>query len=137
MNLILKLVITAIMLFIPIGFEAETITRYIVTPSLTEAKVIECDTVIATIYNKGFQTSSGIRISQKNPEKHKIIAISRDLLEKYNFGDSVYVSGTEKYDGMYYIEDLMHKRFKKRIDILINPKDGLNKFFNVKIVKVQ
>lgn len=94
------------------------------------------DTVTSTIYNRGLKTASGIKLDQKHPEKHRIIAISRDLLGKYNFGDSVLILGTKIYDGIYYIEDLMKHTWKKKIDILINPKDGLNKFYDVVMYKL-
>ena len=130
MKLILKLVITAILFFVPNGYCSESVLpKPIPIISIT-------DTVTATIYNEGHLTASGIKLDQKNPEKHKIIAISRDLIGKYNFGDSVSIMGTGKYDGIYYIQDLMHGRWRKKIDILINPKDGINKFYNVVICKL-
>lgn len=130
MKLILKLVITAILFFVPNGYCSEP-----VLPKFTPIISIT-DTVTATIYNEGHLTASGVRLDQKHPEKHKIIAISRDLVGKYNFGDSVSIIGTGKYDGIYYIQDLMHGRWRKKIDILINPKDGINKFYNVVICKL-
>jgi 3D (Asp-Asp-Asp) domain-containing protein len=51
--------------------------------------------------------------------KHRIIAVSRDLLTKYPNGTKVCLKGT-KYDGVYTVRDKMNKRFKNRIDILID-----------------
>lgn len=130
MKLLLKLVITAILFFVPNGYCSELILPKSV-PIITIT-----DTVTATIYNEGVITASGVKLDQKHPEKHKIIAISRDLIGKYNLGDSVNVIGTGKYDGIYYIQDKMHKKWSKKIDILINPRDGINKFYNVVICKL-
>ena len=135
MKLICRLIITALLLIIPNGFGSE------VPISLSKNKTplvnTITDTVTATIYNRGRQTASGKWLDQKNPKRHKIIAISRDLIEQFNFGDSVFIIGANEYDGIYAVEDLMNKRWKKRIDILINPRDGLNKFYNVRIFKIQ
>jgi len=51
--------------------------------------------------------------------KHRIIAVSRDLLVEYPKGSKVRLKGT-KYDGIFTVMDKMNKRFTKRIDILID-----------------
>ena len=82
-----------------------------------------------------FETASGMSLDKKNPAKHRVVAISRDLKDIFAFGDSVMiVAGV--YSGIYYVEDVMNKRFKKKIDLLINPKDKNTKLYNVKIVKL-
>lgn len=81
-------------------------------------------------------TASGFKINPKNPKRHRIIAVSRDLKRKYKFGTRVKVSGAGKYSGEYVVRDVMNKRYKKRIDILIGRKDKQTKFKNVKIRKV-
>jgi 3D (Asp-Asp-Asp) domain-containing protein len=42
-----------------------------------------------------------------------------------------------KYNGEYVVRDVMNKRYKKRIDILINPKDKQTKLSKVKVYKVK
>lgn len=98
----------------------------------------KCHIVTATTYsldNKGLTTitASGIKINEKNPYGQRIIAVSRDLKKQYKYGQKVMIKGTGEYDGIYYIRDLMNKRWKNRIDILINnsQKDGF--YENVKI----
>jgi len=81
-------------------------------------------------------TASGFKINPKNPKRHRIIAVSRDLKKKYKFGTRVKVSGAGKYSGEYVVRDVMNKRYKKRIDILIGKKDKQTKFKNVKIRRV-
>ena len=79
-------------------------------------------------------TASGFRLNKRNPKKHRIIAVSRDLKEKLNFGDTVMLEGTNGWDGEYIVHDLMNKRFKNRIDILINPKDEATMFAQAKLI---
>ena len=81
-------------------------------------------------------TASGFKINPKNPKRHRIIAVSRDLKKKYKFGTKVKVSGAGKYNGEYVVRDVMNKRYKKRIDILIGRKDKQTKLKNVKILIV-
>lgn len=82
-----------------------------------------------------FETASGMILDKKNPAKHRVVAISRDLKGIFAFGDSVMIVAGN-YSGVYYVEDVMNKRFKKKIDLLINPKDKNTKLYNVKIVKL-
>ena len=70
-----------------------------------------------------------------NPFKHRIIAVSRDLLKEYPNGTKVSVTGTD-YDGIYTVRDLMNKRYTKRIDILINKNMKIGLWKNVKIKKI-
>ena len=102
--------------------EIVTVTTYHAVPGQTDSTP--------------FITASGYKINQRNPEDDKIIAISRDLKDRFKFGDSVLISNTGKYDGVYYVHDVMNKRFRKKIDILINSKDSGDKFYNVLITKL-
>lgn len=93
--------------------------------------------VEATVYNAVPEqcnsdpghTATMFKLDLKNPYRHRIIAISRDL-EKLGFkmNTKVCISGTGKYDGIWYIRDRMNKRYKKRIDFLINQDMGLGKW---------
>jgi 3D (Asp-Asp-Asp) domain-containing protein len=82
-----------------------------------------------------YETASGFILNKKNPKKHRVIAISRDLRDTFAFGDSVYVQAG-KYSGTYVVHDVMNKRFKKKIDLLINPKDEGVKLDSVIIKKL-
>ena len=79
-------------------------------------------------------TASGFRLDKKNPKKDRIIAISRDLKQKLDFGDTVILQGIGKWDGEYVVHDVMNKRFKNRIDILINPNDEATMFKEAKLM---
>jgi 3D (Asp-Asp-Asp) domain-containing protein len=80
-------------------------------------------------------TASGFKISLKNPKKHRIIAVSRDLKKKWKFGTKVRIKNAGKYNGVYVVKDVMNKRYKIRIDILINPEDKQTTITGVKIKK--
>ena len=82
-----------------------------------------------------YETASGFILNKTNPKKHRVIAISRDLKDTFAFGDSVYIQAG-KYSGKYVIHDVMNKRFKKKIDLLINPKDKGDKIDSVVIKKL-
>ncbi len=89
--------------------------------------VIEYETVTLTIYSptEGETdstpniTASGFKISSKHPERHRIIAVSRDLKKKWKFNTKVRITNGGKYNGVYTVKDVMNKRYKKRIDILV------------------
>ena len=110
----------------------------------TEVEFYDVTDVIATTYTPSEKetdstpliTASGFKINPKNPKKHRIIAVSRDLKKKYKFGTRVKISGAGKYSGEYVVRDVMNKRYKKRIDILIGHNDKQTKFKNVKIRKI-
>ena len=102
--------------------EIVTVTTYI--PS-----VEECDSTPHI-------TASGFKIDTLNPERHKIIAVSRDLKHKWKFGTKIKVLGIGKYSGIYTIKDVMNRRFKKRIDILIGKQSKQFKYTGIKIYKI-
>lgn len=82
-----------------------------------------------------YETASGFILNKTNPKKHRVIAISRDLKDTFKFGDSVYIQAG-KYSGKYVVHDIMNKRFKKKIDLLINPEDKGDKIDSVVIKKL-
>ena len=106
--------------------------------------VIEFETVTLTIYSPVIGetdstpniTASGFKINTKHPERHKIIAVSRDLKKKWKFNQKVRIRKAGKYNGVYTVKDVMNKRYKKRIDILINPDDKHTKLKKIKLYKI-
>jgi 3D (Asp-Asp-Asp) domain-containing protein len=105
----------------------ETITPEIVTLTTYRASETETDSTPNI-------TASGFKIT--NPKKHRIIAVSRDLKKKYKFGQKVRITGAGKYDGTYRVHDVMNKRYRKRIDILIGTNDKQTKLKKIKIYKI-
>ena len=97
-----------------------------------EPKIVKSDTVTVTTYTtdpsetdeEPLITASGFKVDSLNPRRHKIIAVSRDLKKRYPFGSKVKIKGLgKKYDGVYKVEDVMNSRWRKKIDLLVNPKD--------------
>ncbi len=75
--------------------------------------------------NEPFTTSDGSKINLKHLKRGEIkwCAISRDLL--YLFPkDKPKKIWTEGY-GIYEVRDVMNKRYKHSIDLLIHPKDSM------------
>jgi len=120
-------------LFPPIEEEVyeEEMEKVIVdtTPSIVEEDLI-WHTVTATYYHPVHSqcsgnpliTASGKKIDIEKLKKGHIkwIAVSRDLLQIFNYGDTVYLKCDHdpSIDGEYVIVDTMHKRMKKKIDLL-------------------
>jgi 3D (Asp-Asp-Asp) domain-containing protein len=110
---------------------------------MKKAVPISYDLVTVTTYTNSAEqtdstpniTASGYKLDSLNPRRHRIIAISRDLKKKYKFGTKVKIMDAGSYNGVYVVEDVMNKRYKNRIDILINPDDKHTKLYNIKIIK--
>jgi len=81
-------------------------------------------------------TSSGLKLDSLNPKKHRVIAISRDLKALFDFGDKVILTNAGKFNGVWFIHDIMNKRYKNKIDILINPSDRQLSLKGVLISKI-
>jgi 3D (Asp-Asp-Asp) domain-containing protein len=81
-------------------------------------------------------TASGFKLDSLNPKKHRVIAISRDLKELFSFGDKVKLSNAGKFNGIWFIRDLMNKKYRNKIDILINPSDRQMSIERVVISKI-
>lgn len=99
-----------------------TMTTYTIDASQTDETPLE--------------TASGFKLDENNPKKHRVIAVSRDLKKKLKFGEKVRVSNAGKYNGTYYVRDLMNPRWKNKIDILINPDDNHTKLKGVILSKI-
>jgi 3D (Asp-Asp-Asp) domain-containing protein len=102
--------------------ETVTVTTYTVDPKETDEEPLI--------------TASGFKLDSLNPRRHKIIAVSRDLKKKFKFGQKVKITGIGKHSGIYVIRDLMNKRWKNRVDILINREDKQTKYHKAKLIKI-
>ena len=127
-----------VLLFIPIHMG---VTNDIIHPVKKEIKP---NVVTLTTYNASVDqcdstplvTASGFKIDSLHPGKHRIIAISRDLKKLFKFGQKVKLSNAGRYNGVYYVHDVMNKRFTKKIDVLINYNSHTDKLNNVIIEKL-
>jgi 3D (Asp-Asp-Asp) domain-containing protein len=136
---ILTLLLSMSPLIIETG-ETSNIFKY----PLKISKSISYETVTLTTYSTTIGqtdstphiTASGFKIDTINPKKHRIIAVSRDLKKKWPFGTKVRIKKAGKYNGVYIVKDVMNKRYKNRIDILIGEDDKQTTMNNVKITKI-
>ena len=99
-----------------------TLTTYTIDPSQTD--------------DEPLITASGFKVDSINPRKHRIIAISRDLKKTLGFGDKVRLENAGRFNGVWHVRDVMNKRFKNKIDILINPNGTHTKLYDVVITKL-
>ena len=81
-------------------------------------------------------TASGFKLDSLNPKKNRVIAISRDLKELFSFGDKVILTNAGKFNGVWFVHDVMNKRYKNKIDILINSSDRQFSLKGVLISKI-
>ena len=109
-----------------------------------EIKGIEPDIVTVTTYSPTVEqtdstpliTASGFKINPTNPKKQRIVAVSRDLKRKYKFGKKIRITGIGKLSGTYTVRDVMNKRYRNRVDILIGEDDKQISFKNAKLYAV-
>ena len=142
MKKVILLFLTIIM-FIPHNMKVE-LSEETIADIIIEKKNLPYDLVTLTTYtisvgqtdSTPLTTASGYTLDSINPKKQKVIAISRDLKRKYKFGQKVRVKGAGKLDGVYTVRDLMASRWRKKIDILINPEDGGTKIRGVKLYNI-
>jgi 3D (Asp-Asp-Asp) domain-containing protein len=136
----ISLILSFVVLFLPseLTSEEERIDEYVSTATPSEVVTIttytpsveECDSTPLI-------TASGFKINERNPKRHRIVAVSRDLKRKYKFGTKLRIKGAGKYDGTYTVRDVMNKRFRKRIDILVGKRDKQTKVKKVKVYKIK
>ena len=67
----------------------------------------------------------------------KVIAVSRDLLNRFPIHSTVKISNAGKFSGVYRVEDVMNKRFTNKVDVLVNDRDNHYAFSNVTIQKIR
>ncbi len=103
------------------------------------------DKTIATVYNAVpsqcnndcGNTASMFRLNLNDVLSHRIIAMERTFMKKLGlkYGDVVKIEGTNKWDGVWQIQDTMNKRFagQHKIDILVPNDIKYGKWDNVKI----
>jgi hypothetical protein len=72
-------------------------------------------------------TASNARIDPKKLSRQELrwMALSRDLMKRwngtFNYGDTVLVtSGDKQIDGLWVIQDILNKKYKKRGDLLFD-----------------
>jgi 3D (Asp-Asp-Asp) domain-containing protein len=98
-------------------------------------------TVTATAYEavagqtdaEPFVTADNSRIPKKYSSRTRWLALSRDLLRPWGgpfaFGDTVRVRGISPgLDGVYTVHDTMARRHRRRLDVLVHPREHIDLF---------
>ena len=84
-------------------------------------------------------TADGSKIDPYNVSNWNWIAVSQHMLTRnggpLNYGDTVYIFGTEHKDGVYVIKDCMNKRKRNQIDFLESLGTPQYKYDNVVIAR--
>jgi len=141
-RLILVFLITAVILpsnvTPPNPFKIETMVKEEVVKEIKKFVVTMTTYTIDPLQTDDtpLETASGFELDEDNPKKDRVIAVSRDIKKKFKFGEKVRVSNAGKYNGVYYVRDLMNPRWKNKIDILINPDDNHTKLNGVILSKL-
>lgn len=104
--------------------------RIQVSATIYYPSVAQCD-------DSPFETASMAKINRHHPEKHRWVAVSRDLKALLNFGDRIFVSGTGIYDGYWEVQDVMNKRFTNKIDFLVSKHSQRGSWEEVEIIIVK
>lgn len=69
-------------------------------------------------------TASGKKIDLDKLDSGELryVAVSRDLLKQYKYGDvvEVFISEGHPYNGSWIVADTMHKRWTNKIDLLLS-----------------
>lgn len=110
----------------------------------SERKTFKSITVTATKYNAveaqcdgdPLVTADMSKIDLKKLKHNRIrwVAVSRDLLKRFNYGDTIKIEcSNEKLNGYWVIHDTMHTRFKNRIDFLVTLNDEFNFFEPIEV----
>ena len=114
-----------------------TDTTFTVTASVYHACKAQCD-------NTYWITAFNYKIDTLHPDKHRFIAISRDIektiidkdtVVNFRGGDTVIVSGTWVYDGLWIVGDRMKKTKTMQIDFLIAKGQYEHKWKDITIKK--
>ena len=84
-------------------------------------------------------TADGSKIDPYKVSSWNWIAVSQHMLTRnggpLNYGDTVYIFGTDHKDGMYVIKDCMNKRKRNQIDFLESLGTPQYKYDNVVIAR--
>ena len=151
MRLLTATLLKAAPAFAALALSALTAPKAAVTdlPDTGEAPIWELisDRATATVYNAVpsqcnedcLHTASMYTIVPKHIERDRILAMERTMMAEFgiHYGDTVLVSGTGRYDGLWQVQDTMNKRFagQHKIDFLVPRHIRHGKWEAVKIYK--
>lgn len=107
------------------------------------------DNVETTIYNAVPEqcddtpqyTASMFKLNLKDVYSHRIIAMEKTFMKNLGlkYGDVVMIEGTDRWDGVWQIQDTMNPKYagRKKIDLLVPNNIKQGKWSNVKIFSLK
>ena len=108
---------------IVLGFTSQAFAH----KTLSERKLLPKKTITATVtaYTPSPRENLGrgrkVATALGTPVRPGIVAVSRDLLRSgWEFGDRIHIEGL----GVFTIEDTMHQRFRRTIDVAVADLDA-------------
>ena len=106
--------------------EESTATAANTAPTFSDVTITSYNAVASQCNDNPLITASGRKIDLKklNRGELRYCAVSRDLLKEYSYGDTieVFICEGHPYNGEWLVADTMHKRWNKRIDLLLSAK---------------
>jgi len=84
--------------------------------------------------------NSKIDLEKLRRGKIRWVAVSRDLLDRYNYGNVIeltVVKGNRRINGRYIVHDTMNPRFTNRVDILTPLGAPMDVWSDVRIKKIE
>lgn len=112
----------------------------LIVTTLASANPTQTNEVTITCYNavteqcegNPLMTASGrkIDLNKLNRGELRYVALSRDLLKQYKYGDvvEVFISDGHPYNGQWIVADTMHKRWENKIDLLVSKTQKVGKW---------
>lgn len=86
-------------------------------------KITVYNPVPTQTHGNHLETADGTIIDPKNLGKS--VAVSRDLLDRFNMGEFIQILCNCPYQGIYIINDKLGQKARKQIDVLSHNRDGL------------
>lgn len=112
----------------------------LIVTKMASANPNQANEVTITCYNavaeqcegNPLMTASGkkIDLNKLNRGELRYVAVSRDLLKEYKYGDivEVFISEGHPYNGQWMVADTMHKRWNNKIDLLLSENQKVGKW---------
>ena len=138
------ILITAILLANFSILNSESTSRKFYPEVIIKSKQIIIKNVTATMYNPVASqcdstpliTAGNYHINPTKASQQKYIAVSRNLLKIFKYGDRVKITHAGHKNGIYKVTDTMAKRYVNRIDFLETEGTALYKLENVILTKI-
>lgn len=158
-----KLLFSSMLIFVSCSTSLHnglSITKQDISPTSPQNPVTIITGITGTVYHleagqcdsNPYETADGTILKNKNINKLRYVALSRDLIkDKYRdklhnvkgqwqgyieFGDTIQVvSDNKALCGMWIVKDVMNKRFSKKIDFMQDKETGFyGKWTDLKII---